>query len=449
MDLFEHHAGRRDSGKPLAEKMRPTTLDAFIGQAQVVGPGTLIRKAIENDSLFSMIFWGPPGCGKTTLANIIANETRSQFVKMSAVLSGVKQIREIIDEATKQRNLFGRRTILFVDEIHRFNKAQQDAFLHHVENGLITLIGATTENPSFEVIPALMSRCRVITFRGLEDKEMGQVLENVLADSEKGLGREGVTFSEEALSAIVKSADGDVRAALNTLEMVVFQVKAGHPKGTETTAIDMESVEAVLQKKVLLYDKSGDEHYNLISALHKSLRGSDPDGAVYWLMRMLAAGDDPFYIARRMVRFATEDVGIADTNALTVAMNAMEAYRFLGYPEGELALAQAAIYLATAPKSNSVYAAYNQVKAEIKDTGYLPVPLHIRNAPTSLMKGLGYGDGYKYAHDYKDGFAPQEHLPEKLQGKRYYLPRERGYEKIVKQRLEGWLKLKHQSRKPS
>jgi putative ATPase len=446
MDLFEHRAGKHRSGKPLAERMRPRSLDDLIGQSHIAERGTLIRNAIEKDALFSMILWGPPGCGKTTLANIIANETRSYFVQISAVLSGVKEIRAVIDDAKKQKNLFSKRTILFVDEIHRFNKSQQDAFLHHVESGLITLIGATTENPSFEVIPALMSRCRVITLKALSSEDMKMVLLRALQDEENGLGGEKISFSDDALMCLVKLADGDVRAALNSLEMVAFQVKSERAAEADSSSgdivVDLPSIETILEKKVLLYDKAGDEHYNLISALHKSLRDSDPDGAAYWLLRMLSSGEDPFYIARRMVRFATEDVGVADPNALSISLNAMEAYRFLGFPEGELALVEAALYLATAPKSNAVYATYNRIKDVIRETGSLPVPFHIRNAPTRLMKEMGYGENYQYAHDFKDGVVAQEHLPDTLQGKRFYLPTDRGYEKLVKQRLEGWLQLK-------
>ena len=434
------------SGKPLAERMRPMCIDELIGQPHISGQGALIRNAIEKDALFSMILWGPPGCGKTTLANIIAHETRSHFVQISAVLSGVKEIRAVIDEAKKQKHLFRKRTILFVDEIHRFNKSQQDAFLHHVESGLITLIGATTENPSFEVIPALMSRCRVITLKALSAENMQRLLLRALQDIDRGLGGERVSFSDEALLCLVKLADGDVRAALNSLEMAVFQVKSQRDAETDSSygeiLVDLSAIETILEKKVLLYDKAGEEHFNLISALHKSLRDSDPDGAVYWLLRMLSSGEDPFYIARRMVRFATEDVGVADPNALSISLNAMEAYRFLGFPEGELALVEAALYLATAPKSNSVYATYNKIKEVIRETGSLPVPFHIRNAPTRLMKEMGYGKNYQYAHDFKDGVVAQEHLPDTLQGKRFYFPTERGYEKLVKQRLEAWLQIK-------
>lgn len=448
MDLFEHQAQKAaQSSIPLAERMRPKCLDEFIGQNNIVGRGALIRNAIEKDRIFSMILWGPPGCGKTTLAGIIAQETRSHFVQLSAVLSGVKEIRTVIEDAKNQQRLYRKRTILFVDEIHRFNKAQQDAFLKHVENGLITLIGATTENPSFEVIPALLSRCRVVTLTPVSPDEMAVILDRAVKDKNRGLGEMNLDLSREALLHLIEMADGDVRTALNGLEITasVF-ISERETSDSDSMRITLKDVENAFQKKALRYDKSGEEHYNLISAFHKSLRGSDPDAALYWLGRMLSAGEDPFYIARRMVRFASEDVGNADPYALQVAMSAMEAYRFLGLPEGELSLAQAAVYLATAPKSNSIYTAYNTVKKVIEHTGTLPVPLHIRNAPTKLMKKLGYGKDYKYAHDYKGGYVPQEHLPEKLQGRIFYSPTERGYEKIVKQRLDGWRKMKNAQR---
>jgi len=397
-----------------------------------------------------MVIWGPPGCGKTTLASIIAQETRSYFVQLSAVLSGVKDIRAVIEDAKNQQRLYRKRTILFVDEIHRFNKAQQDAFLQHVENGLITLIGATTENPSFEVIPALLSRCRVITLTSVSPDEMEAILDRAVKDKDNGLGEMNLDLSREALLYLIEMADGDVRTVLNALEITasVF-ISERDTADSDSRSITLKDVENAFQKKALRYDKSGDEHYNLISAFHKSLRGSDPDAALYWLGRMLSAGEDPFYIARRMVRFASEDVGNADPYALQVAMSAMEAYRFLGLPEGELSLAQAAAYLSTAPKSNRIYTAYNTVKKVIEQTGILPVPLHIRNAPTNLMKNLGYGKDYKYAHDYKGGYVPQEHLPEKLHGRIFYSPTNRGYEKIVKQRLDGWRKMKSAQRSKS
>ncbi|MFP4572616.1 MAG: replication-associated recombination protein A [Desulfobacterales bacterium] len=445
MDLFDYHLEKTAKGyRPLADRMRPADLDEFIGQQHAVGPGSLIRNAVENDRLFSMILWGPPGSGKTTLARIIAAKTRCHFVQFSAVLTGVKDIRAVIDTAEKQRRFHSRRTILFVDEIHRFNKSQQDAFLHHVESGLITLIGATTENPSFEVISALLSRCRVITLNRLADKEIGILIRRALADSERGLGSMGFEISNEAADHIISISDGDARAALNALEIAAMDL-SGSMTGEQTSEISLEHVENALQRKSFSYDKSGEEHYNLISAFHKSLRGSDPDAALYWLARMIASGEDPLYIARRMVRFASEDIGNADSRALCVSMDAMEAYRFLGSPEGDLSLAQAAVYLATAPKSNSIYTAWGKARQTVEKTGSLPVPHHIRNAPTQLMKNLGYGRGYKYAHDYKDAIVAQDHFPEKLKNTLFYHPSERGDEKLIKQRLEKWREMKKKS----
>ncbi|MCF8067850.1 MAG: replication-associated recombination protein A [Desulfobacterales bacterium] len=423
--------------------MRPGKIDDIVGQQHIVGPDALIRQAIEQDRIFSMILWGPPGCGKTTLARIIAHETKAFFEQFSAVLSGVKDIRAVIEEAKNQRRLHRKKTILFVDEIHRFNKAQQDAFLQHVESGLITLIGATTENPSFEVIAALMSRCRVFVLNPLSTEDMTTILRRALQNKEQGLGNTGFLISDDALTHLAEIADGDVRSALNGLEIITSMMLAeGETEKREKTEISLSEVENALQKKALRYDKGGEEKYNLISAFHKSLRGSDPDAAVYWLARMISAGESALYVARRMVRFASEDVGNADPNALTIAMNAMESFRFLGHPEGELALVQAAVYLATAPKSNSLYMAYNNVKEIVKKTGTLPVPMHIRNAPTSLMKTLDYGKGYKYAHNYEGAYAPQDYLPEKLQGERFYHPVDRGYEKTINARLDGWRSLK-------
>jgi putative ATPase len=443
MDLFDYHSqADRDGQRPLAERMRPRRLAEFIGQAQAVGEGSLVRLAAEQDRVFSMILWGPPGCGKTTLARIIAADTRSHFVHFSAVLSGVKDIRAVIEAAREQQRLHRRRTVLFVDEIHRFNKAQQDAFLHHVESGLITLIGATTENPSFEVIAPLLSRCRVITLNRLTDEDLAVIVAQAVTDEERGLGQMRLILEEDALSAIVRLADGDARSALNSLEAAASLAGAGTAAGER---IALAHVQQAVQKKALLYDKSGESHYNLISALHKSLRGSDPDAALYWLARMLSAGEDPFYIARRMVRFASEDIGNADPLALGMAMDAMEAFRFLGAPEGELALAQAAVYLATAPKSNSIYRAYGDVQAVVASAGSLPVPLHIRNAPTALMRDLGYGRGYQYAHDFKDAYTPQDYLPEELQGRVFYHPSDRGYEKTVKDRLDRWRRLRRKA----
>jgi len=418
--------------------MRPGTLDALVGQEHLTARGSLLQKAIEDDRVFSMLLWGPPGCGKTTLAGIIANETKSEFVKISAVLSGVKDIRQIIEQARKRRALHKKRTILFVDEIHRFNKAQQDAFLLHVENGLITLVGATTQNPSFEVIPALVSRCRVFTLKNLDKKSILILLKRALTDSKNGMGLEKEKVSDAALEHIATVSDGDARVALTNLETAVLHF-ARKPR------IDIQDVEIAIEKKSLLYDKAGEEHYNLISAFIKSMRGSDPDAAIYWLERMLTAGDDPYYMLRRMIRFATEDIGMADPGALTMALNAGEAFRMLGHPEGEDVLFQAAIYLATAPKSNAVYMAHKQVKKTLQKTGYSPVPLHIRNAPTQLMKDLNYGKGYTYAHDDKNAYIPQSYLPEDLDDQRFYFPTDRGYEKTVKQRLDAWIKLKKEN----
>lgn len=445
MDLFDYRAQKASAAsKPLADRIRPKSLDEFVGQSHILGKEGLIRKAIEKDRIFSMILWGPPGCGKTTLARLIANETGSYFVHFSAVLSGVKEIRSVIEDAKNQQKLYQKSTILFVDEIHRFNKAQQDAFLHHVESGLITLIGATTENPSFEVIPPLLSRCRLIILNTLSSDNIAVIIDRALKDSERGLGKMGLVLDRDVLSFLIHIAEGDARIALNNLEiaasLLIPERESG--KNDKTGHISLQVLEMALQKKALVYDKSGEEHFNLISAFHKSLRGSDPDAAIYWLERMLLSGENPLYIARRMVRFASEDVGNADPYALGVALNAMEAFKFLGHPEGELALTQAAVYLATAPKSNSIYTSSNMVKKEIKSSGSQPVPLHIRNAPTRLMKDIGYGKDYKYAHDYKEGFTPQDYLPEKLHGKIYYSPTDRGYEKTIKQRLEKWRNLK-------
>jgi putative ATPase len=445
MDLFgekETESGKGQAHRPLADRMRPKNLGEFVGQLHLLGKDGLLRHAIASDRLVSMIFWGPPGSGKTTLARLIAAETKSHFETFSAVLSGVKDIRAVIEEAKAQLQQ-GKKTLLFVDEIHRFNKAQQDAFLPHVENGLITLIGATTENPSFEVIAPLLSRTRVFVLNPYSEDELRAILERALTDTERGLGNLSLKVEPAALDRMVWAADGDARSALNNLEAAASLVL---DRPAEERQITRETVEKALQKKALQYDKLGEEHYNLISALHKSMRGSDPDAALYWLGRMLEAGEDPLYIARRMVRFASEDVGNADPQALTVAVAAMEAFQFIGLPEGELVLAQAAVYLATAPKSNALYAAYGRVKEAIRKTGTLPVPLHIRNAPTGLMKDLGYGKGYRYAHDYKDAFVPQDYLPEKLAGETYYWPTDRGYEKVVRERLEKWRKLKQNTK---
>jgi len=441
MDMFESQANEAMAeSRPLAERMRPRSLDDFIGQAEAVGQGTLLREAIDQDRLFSIILWGPPGCGKTTLARIIAGETRSHFIHFSAVLAGVKEIRGVIEEARDQLKLRRKRTILFVDEIHRFNKSQQDAFLHHVESGLLTLIGATTENPSFEIIAPLLSRCRVITLKPLAEDEVLAMLRHALEDREYGLGEHRLELDDAAAVHLVRMSDGDGRNALNNLEMASFLAMARKAPGKRDTRrrIELTDIEQAVQQRALKYDKSGEEHYNLISALHKSMRGSDPDAALYWLARMLTAGEDPLYIARRMVRFASEDIGNADPYALQLTMAAMEAFRFIGPPEGELALAQAAVYLSTASKSNSIYSAYGEVRKVIRETGSLQVPMHIRNAPTRLMKDLGYGKDYKYAHNYEEAYVAQQHLPEQLKNKIFYSPTERGYEKNIKQRMDHW-----------
>lgn len=438
-----------EGSRPLAERMRPRNLSEFVGQQHVVGTDSLVRRAVENDRIFSMILWGPPGCGKTTLARIIAGETKSYFVHFSAVLSGVKDIRAVIETAREQQLMKRRRTILFVDEIHRFNKAQQDAFLHHVESGLIILIGATTENPSFEVIAPLLSRCRVITLEMLADEDIGRIIDHALADEKNGLGKWHLVLETDAREHLIQISNGDARAALNGLEVAAGLLGDSQdplPNDSTEHSLSLEDIEQALQHKALVYDKGGEEHYNVISALHKSMRDSDADASLYWLERMLAAGEDPLFIARRMVRFASEDIGNADPQALRVALDAKEAFHFLGHPEGELALVQAAVYLATAPKSNRLYAASKKAEKLIRKTGALPVPHHIRNAPTRLMKELGYARGYQYAHDHPDAVVDQDHLPEKLRGQKFYEPTDRGFEKTIKQRMEYWKRLREKLR---
>jgi putative ATPase len=427
------------AGTPLAERMRPRTIDEIVGQDDVLAPGRPLREAIARDRLQSLILWGPPGTGKTTLARVIADMTRARFVAFSAVLAGIKEIRDVMAAAERTRRELGRRTIVFIDEIHRFNKAQQDAFLPRVEAGDIVLIGATTENPSFEVNAALLSRSKVFVLRGLTPEETTLLMRRALADAERGLGATAVDVEEDALAAIARLANGDARSALNLLELTVA---AATPREGGVPRVTAELVEQASQRRALLYDKTGEEHFNIISALHKSIRNSDPDAAVYWLARMLEAGEDPLYVARRLVRFASEDVGNADPQALAVAVAAKDAAHFLGMPEANTALTQAAIYLATAPKSNAVYMAYTRAAADAAQDVADPVPLHLRNAPTGLMKELGYGRGYRYAHDEEAGVADMDCLPGSLKGRQYYQPTDRGFEQEVRRRLEAWAKAK-------
>lgn len=423
-------ASRVSAQAPLAERMRPHTLDEYVGQEHLLGPGKPLRVAIENDDPTSMIFWGPPGTGKTTLAKIIAQRTDATFIEFSAVLSGIKEIKQVMADAEKAAHM-GSRTILFVDEIHRFNKAQQDAFLPYVERGTIRLIGATTENPSFEINSALLSRCRVYTLVGLTEMQVIGLLQRALSDKERGLAASEIAAEDEALATIASYSSGDARNALNALDVAARLVQ-GRKEKVLTKAIAAEA----LQRRVLQYDKKGEQHYDIISALHKSVRNSDPDAALYWLGRMLEAGEDPMYVARRVVRMAVEDIGLAAPEALNLCLSAKDAMHFLGPPEGELALAQAVVYLALAPKSNAVYMAYNTVRGDIQATAAEPVPLHLRNAPTKLMKDLNYGKGYQYAHDVEGRVADMECLPPSLAGRRYYTPTSEGREKLMAQRME-------------
>ncbi|HAT51523.1 MAG: replication-associated recombination protein A [Nitrospirae bacterium] len=428
-----------ESSPPLADRMRPRTLGEVRGQEHLTAPGRLLYQALKADHLPSLIFWGPPGCGKTTLARIIAAEVGSHFEPMSAVMAGVRDVRLVVERAKEEKQRAGKATILFVDEIHRFNKGQQDAFLPYVEDGTIILLGATTENPSFELNGALLSRTRVVTLNSLNTEDLVHIIQEAVEDPQRGLGIGKVSLAEGTAQRIAEAADGDARLALNILETLSSIAQAREDGYIE---LGKEDLESVLLRGVLRHDKSGEAHYNLISALHKSLRSSDVDASLYWLARMLGAGEDGLYVARRLIRFASEDVGNADPQALHVALGAKDAYHFTGRPEGELALAQAVIYLATAPKSNSVYTAYEAAKEAARKWGSLPPPMHLRNAPTALMKELGYGDGYQYAHDYEDALVIQEHFPEPLVGQRYYFPVARGYEREIVKRLAYWQKLK-------
>ena len=421
---------------PLAERVRPRALDEILGQDEVIGPGRPLRRAIEQDQLRSLILWGPPGSGKTTLAHVIRRMTKAHFEAMSAVLSGVKDVREVLRAAETRRRRRGRRTIVLIDEIHRFNKAQQDALLAHVESGDIVLIGATTENPSFEVNAALLSRSRLVVLKPLGEDELVRVLNHALADEERGLGREKADVDDEALLFLARSSDGDARTALNVLELAVTTASAA-PDADGRRVVDLEALKQAFARKALLYDRAGEEHFNVISALHKSIRNSDADAGLYWLARMLEAGEDPLYVARRLVRFASEDIGLADPQALVVAMAAQQAVHFIGLPEGALALAELVVYLAAAPKSNAVYRGYAEAAKDALESRAEPVPLWIRNAPTNLMKDLGYGQGYRYAHDEAEGVAAMDCLPEGLVGRRYYHPTDRGEEKSTAARLEA------------
>jgi putative ATPase len=436
MDLFEQkYQELLKKEAPLAARMRPSTLEEFVGQEHIIGPGKVLRRAIESGQLPSIIFWGPPGSGKTTLAFIIANSTRSFFSPVSAVSSGVNDLRKIIEEAKERRKLYQQKTILFIDEIHRFNKGQQDAILPYVEDGTVTLIGATTENPSFEVNSPLLSRSRVFVLKPLNNAEIRTIVLRALKDRERGLGNLDIEINDEVLEHLSIMSGNDARIALNALEMAVLTAP---PDENGKRKITLEMIEDAFQHRALQYDRAGEQHYDIISALHKCMRDSDPDATLYWLGRMIESGEDPLYIARRIVRFATEDIGLADPQALVVAMAAQQAVHFIGMPEGNLALAEAAVYMATAPKSNSLYIAYSKVQEVIRHGTNEPVPLHLRNAVTNLMKDLGYGKGYKYAHNFPGHYVEQEHFPPSLKGSRFYSPGESGYEKQIAARLKEW-----------
>jgi putative ATPase len=446
MDMFEHQYEKdRLKEAPLAARMRPTSFDEFVGQERLVGKGRVLRRAIESSKIPSIILWGPPGSGKTTLAYIIAGVTDSNFSPVSAVSAGVADLRRIIDQAREHRKLSHQRTILFIDEIHRFNKAQQDAILPYVEDGTVTLIGATTENPSFEVISPLLSRCQVFTLKPLTSDELHIIVFRALKDSLRGLGALKAELSNDAMEYVITMSNKDARAALNILEISVLTTP---PDDTGKRHISLDTIEDAIQHRALAYDKGGEQHFDTISALHKSMRGSDPDASIYWLARMLEVGEDPLYIARRLVRFASEDIGMADPQALVVAMAVQQAVHFIGMPEGNLALAEAVVYLSTAPKSNSLYQAYSQVQEELKKGLSESVPLHLRNPVTSLMKNIGYGKDYKYAHDYPGHFVKQQNLPDSLKGKHFYIPSDQGYEKQILERLKNRLRDKDEEDMP-
>lgn len=431
---------------PLAERMRPRTLDEFVGQEELVGEGKILRRMIEKGRLdTSIIFWGPPGCGKTTLAHLVSRAVDAHFEFFSAVTAGIQDVRRVSSEAVSRSKLGGRRTILFVDEIHRFNKAQQDAFLPYIESGTITLIGATTENPSFEVIGPLLSRCRVFILKPLGEEQVASVIERALSDTERGLGKRRIEISKEDIRYLAHLACGDARTALNALELAVESA----PSDGNVIELTREVLEEAAQRRAILYDKKGEEHYNIISALHKSLRGGDADAALYWLARMLEAGEDPMYVARRLVRFASEDIGNADPQALSIALDAMQAFHFIGIPEGKLALAQCVVYLALAPKSNAIYQGYSEAALDVAEYGPLPVPYDLRNPVTRFMEQIGYGRDYKYPHEEPDAIVDQDYFPPELMGRRYYRPVNRGFEREMIKRMEYWRALREKKKNSS